>query len=59
VLAKVLISTETCVRGGAATAWIIATTHRHELGLTDTLAPKGKSLIDLIEAALGHRLHLR
>jgi hypothetical protein len=58
VLARVLIATEGCVRGGEATAWV-ATVHRHRLALTTTLAPKEKSLGDLIEAALGHRLHLR
>lgn len=55
--AEVVAADEACVRRGGATAWV-TTPHVHRLELTDTLAPKGKSLIDRIEAALGHRLGL-
>jgi hypothetical protein len=58
VLAGVVIGTYWCVRGGEATA-SITTPRAHKVLLSDTLAPRGKSLADLLEAALGHRLHLR
>jgi hypothetical protein len=56
-LARVLIETDACTRSGGATAWITIS-RVHQFELTDTRAPKGKSLTNLIEAALGHRLHL-
>jgi len=56
-LAEVVAADEPCVRRGGATAWI-TTSRVHRLELTDTGAPRGKSLIDRIEEALGYRLHL-
>jgi hypothetical protein len=63
-LARVLIDTEECGRAGGATAWINTVNDRTLVNersreLTDSRAPNGRKLIDHIEAALGHRLHLR
>lgn len=56
-LAQVVAADEACVRRGGATV-LITTARVNRLELTDTLVPRRKSLIDLIEAALGHRLGL-
>jgi hypothetical protein len=56
-LAEVVAADEACVRRGGATV-LITTARVNRLDLTDTLAPRRKSLIDLIEAALGRRLGL-
>ena len=60
-LATVLVATDECSRGGEASAWI-KLRHGSEVALTDHLAlavpREGMGLIEAVEAALSHRLHL-